>query len=501
MEQTPMRTAKAQDIWRNAIKPRKIGYTINKLTVKNIKGIGDKEISFPTTINALCGENGVGKTTLLKTLYAALSPEKAAVLGIKLKPQNPEVVTSAICEITTKTEVSDGTKTKIVTETHSDKEKISKYFGDESDEPLISYIDAAAAVQRITYLLSQDADFGSVLESLPALLENIEAIQLRQEITGRAYAKVRTYEVDDYNGLPVFPYFVVTVGQTTYGSEGMGLGELCANYILWALSRCKDGTLILLEEPESHLPPRAQERLIAHVADQSVRKNFNIFVSTHSQHTLENFPVSHITFLGRLSDRSVIQRNPSIGILYESLRISSVSLCLVVVEDHSAFAFLKGIIEKLCPELLGRFDFTWKSGYSDIDEILSKIPHHKTGKITLLGVYDGDQRMESRPASIGWSFIYLPGTKDPADYMANAVKERTAEYATLLRRDVNTIELAVANIDAIDIKDFFLQLRKSINIDLQILYEVATELWLSYPKNLEIALQLVKELKEFAFKR
>lgn len=494
-----MRIAKSQDVWRKAIGNRVGAYTINSLTLKNVRGIGDKDVTFPTMITALCGENGVGKTTLLKTLFSTIAPIKAASLGIRLKPQDARFSATAICEITTRTTVKTETGKETLVETFSDQEKISKFFKDDGEEPLAIYIDAAATAQRLIHLISTDADFASVLEGVPQSVDPDEMRKLRQEITGRTYSKVITSEIEDYNNLPIFPYFIVTAGNVTYGSEEMGLGELCVNYMLWALARCKSGGLLLLEEPESHLPPRAQERLITHVAALSVENNFNIVLSTHSQHTLANIPTSHITFLGRLGDKCIIQRNPNIVTLYESLRITTSSLSLLILEDHSAFAFLKRIIEEYEPALLGRFDFIWKNGWGDIDEILTRIPRHINCKVSILGIYDGDQRNAPRPAALDWPHLYLPGSKDPAEYMVEVTKDNAAEFAALLRYDPTAMELAIANIGETDVKDFFSQLRKATGEDLQGLYQAATELWLCAPQNQIPAKLLMQELKRAAF--
>jgi len=487
-----MRSAKIKDVWRDALKNKSGAYTINSIVFKNIKGIGDKDISFPTMITALCGENGVGKTTLLKNIFATLAPRKADSLGIRLKPQNVAEAPIAVCEITAKVK---GDNQRISMETFSDPKRVTSFLGDESDDPLVSYVDAAANAQRIIHLIGRDADFPSLLDGAPELIDSDLIKELRREITGRNYSSIVTCEVEDYNDLPVFPYFRVSVGGTNYGSEEMGLGELCANYLIWILYRCKEGSLILLEEPESHLPPRAQERLMAHIAEISVSKKFNIIVSTHSQHTLANIPNSHIAFLGRLDDKFIISRPPALSVLYESLKIATSPLSLLILEDHSAFAMLNGMIEKIDPSIFDRVDFTWKNGYSYIDEILFKVPRHQHGRITLLGIYDGDQIREPRPDNLNWPYLFLPGDKDPIAYLVEAVKLNVQNYAKILGCNIEDLELAIANLSTVDIKEFFLQLKKAIRIDLQSLYNAAADLWLSNKENEDISKEFIDSLK------
>jgi energy-coupling factor transporter ATP-binding protein EcfA2 len=493
-----MRTANALDVWRGALKNKNAAFILNKLTTINVKGIGDKEINFPNKITALCGENGVGKTTVLKTIFATLVPKKAALAGIFLRPQDKDLPVTTQCTVTRINRHlgnADPLKTVKMEAPH----EIAAFFGDDKDEDLVNYVDAAATAQRLLHLINRDSDFSTALEGMPQIEDSPEVLRLRQEITGRAYASVTSFELDDYDGLPVFPYFRVVVGSTTYCSEDMGLGELCANYLVWALARMKDDCLLLLEEPESHLPPRAQERLMAYIAQLSIDRNVCVVVSTHSQHTLSNIPSTHITFLARLLDRCIVQPNPTMNILYESLRIARIGLCVIVVEDHSAFAFIETIIAKLDSALLNRFDFTWKSGWSDIDEILSKVPRHGPGRVSLLGIYDGDQRESKRPA-VHWPYTYLPGTGDPAEYMVRLVREQSEKFAISVNCEVGTVEVAVANLSGVDVKDFFPILKDVLGKNIQHLYQCATELWLLDAENLKLAAELMTTVRANAFR-
>lgn len=493
-----MRMANVQDTWRDALKHKKGKFTLDKLVVKNIKGIGDQEIPFLTKLTTLCGENGAGKTTVLKALFCAITPKKSAAMGISLKPQTNANEPTAICTITARVLPPAGSAEPAKMVVISDKDEIAKYFGDETDECLAAYFDAAATAQRIIHLINSDSDFSTALEGVAFGEDSNETLELRREITGRTYSKVVTYEIEDYNDLPVFPYFKVTVGNSAYSSEEMGLGELCANYLIWALGRLKNESLLLLEEPESHLPPRAQESLMAYVAKLCVDRNLTVVVSTHSQHTLANVPMTHITFMARRVDKCVVQREPQVSTLYESLHIANPSLCVMIVEDHSAFAFVETVISKLEPALLPRFDFTWGGGWSDIDEILLKVPRRGSGRVKLLGVYDGDQRQAARK-KFDWPFIFLPGEKDPAEYMAVAVRNNCEDFARLLNYSVVGMEIAVGNLDGVDYKDFFPALQRSLNRSVQELYRSATEIWLRSEENLKASRELIKEIRKNAF--
>lgn len=493
-----MRMANVKDVWRTAIKNNRGIFTLEKLSMTNVRGIGNAEILFPTKLTALCGENGVGKTTILKSLFSALVPKKAERFGIVLKPQDAGREVKAWCEIKVRVAQANGARGPAEHQSISDPAEVYRFLADDSEDALVTYLDGAATVQRLIVRIHEDADFSTALEGMPQRADAEETLQLRREITGRAYSGVTTIEVDDYADLPAFPYFRVTSGGATYSSEEMGLGEFCANYLIWALDRLKVDSVLLLEEPESHLPPRAQVRLMAHVAKISVEKSLSVVVSTHSQHTLENIPLSHITFMGRLVDKSVIKRSPKMATLYESLRIAKLNLCVLVLEDHSAFAFAETLLKEVAPDLLDRLDFTWRSGWGDIDKILETMPRHGPGRVGILGVYDGDQR-EAERKKVSWPYIFLPGKLDPAEYMAAITRQKSIEFAAMLLYDSDGMAIAIGNLDGVDVKDFFPELAKSIGKNIQSLYQAATELWLSEASNAEQALEFCDSIRKNVF--
>ena len=72
-----MRHVKALDHWRHVYNNAYRRY-IQSFNYSNIAGVGSGEIVFRGGINAICGGNGVGKSTLLDAIACAtISPEYA----------------------------------------------------------------------------------------------------------------------------------------------------------------------------------------------------------------------------------------------------------------------------------------------------------------------------------------------------------------------------------------------------------------------------------------
>jgi len=492
-----MRSARAKDVWRDALKNNRGKFHVEKIILKNVRGLGDKEISFSSRFNALCGENGVGKTSLLKAIFIALAPQTARDLGVELKAQSisQEASVSATLAVSYFCESA-----RRLISLKSEGVSVYDEVGDGGDECVVCYLDPAAIAQRLSYQIKNDADFGTALEGVAQKSDSNEMLQLRGEITGRKYSSVTTFEIEDYSEFPTFPYFRVKVGSVEYSSEDMGLGELCVNLLVWSIERLRKDSIVLLEEPESHLPPRAQERLMAYVAELVVQRNLNVIISTHSQHTLENFPTEQITFLARLVEKSVVNQNPSVNMLYDSLRITSPRLCVVAVEDHSAFAFLEALILNFDSPLLERIDFVWKNGWGAVDSLLKAAPRHQTRRVTFVGVYDGDQKYSTRP-DLEWNHIYLPGDLDPAEYMVCAVRDNVEAFALKLSHNEAEVLVAVANLGTVDVKDFFTRLSLALRININSLYSAATSLWLLNSEHSQEAEKFVLQLRAFVLER
>ncbi|MER2474999.1 AAA family ATPase [Photorhabdus laumondii] len=71
-----MRSAKVNDIWRHVSEIEKYKTRIVDIAINNLSGFEDVNITLQSAITAICGKNGVGKTTLLKFIYNAIKNQK-----------------------------------------------------------------------------------------------------------------------------------------------------------------------------------------------------------------------------------------------------------------------------------------------------------------------------------------------------------------------------------------------------------------------------------------
>jgi hypothetical protein len=91
-----------------------------------------------------------------------------------------------------------------------------------------------------------------------------------------------------------------------YHSERhFSLGELCVLKLLKLLKDVQNNSLIVIDELEMALHPRAQVKLVEHLGAESNRKNLTIIFSTHSSTILKSVNKKSIIFLERQVDGSV----------------------------------------------------------------------------------------------------------------------------------------------------------------------------------------------------
>lgn len=488
-----MRLARSGDTWRKAIKREPGTVQLRSLRTTNVRGLGDVTVDFCSPLLAVCGENGAGKTTLLKTLYAALVPEQAEAEGIVLRSQNERDAASALVTVGY---LPEGEPKASRRDIANAAEMAELKLGDD-ESPQVIYLDAAGASQRVRYLVHHDNDFATALEGVPSAPDDAELLSLRKEITGRPYQTVISYEVDEYASEPVFPYFKVECGQSRYGSEDMGLGELCINHVIWALERVRRDSIVLLEEPESHLPPRAQEALMTYVAMRSFEKRLTVIVATHSPHVMSKLPNANVTLLARHGERFICTPTPPRKVLYETLRIVPAKSALAIVEDRSAAALLDGMLRAYDESLLERLEVGWVNGHSDIDEILKRKPRGLK-KIAMIGIYDGDQRAQKGTLQ---EKVFLPGNGDPVQYLAATVKASPDDYVKLFPEYTTALEVALAHCSQADPKDYFLDIRQAVGddgLEIGALYRGAVNLWLRDRDNAAAARDFVRELAQVA---
>ena len=86
-------------------------------------------------------------------------------------------------------------------------------------------------------------------------------------------------------------------GATYFSERNFSLGELCVLKLLRRLKDCKKGAMVLIDELELALHPKAQTQLLQHLRTFAPTKDLTVIFSTHSVSLLKSVPRKNILFL------------------------------------------------------------------------------------------------------------------------------------------------------------------------------------------------------------
>lgn len=191
--------------------------------------------------------------------------------------------------------------------------------------------------------------------------------------------------------------------QTLFFSEkNFSLGELCVLKLLLSLENMPDDSLVLIDELELAVHPRAQTKLFQHLEKLATKKNLTVIFSTHSVTLIKTTDRKKILFLQR-SGRAV----NCIRGCYPTFALGQISAgeevapdCVIYVEDDSAKKCVEAMLIQFRQKFLGILEQPTVvtvpiGGFKQILEFLDKAPLllPSTTKLTVL--LDEDVQSES----------------------------------------------------------------------------------------------------------
>lgn len=226
-----------------------------------------------------------------------------------------------------------------------------------------------------------------------------EGIALSEEELGviryvleRDYKAGRILEHSLFHGHQGTTLLFSTQGLASEYSEAFaGSGESAATLLVHRVLSVEEGSLVLLDEPETSLHPRAQQRLMEFLAHYAVRKRLQIVLATHSFDLVEKLPSNAIRVLESANDgRITIATSYSAReALYE---IGSPGQGKrVYVEDERAKAILLPVLAEASTHAARAIRIEVRSGGTS--QVFKDLKAHSAaGAQNLYFVLDGDHR-------------------------------------------------------------------------------------------------------------
>ena len=315
------------------------------LQINRIRGWTDQRIEFRFPITAIVGENGSGKSTILQAaacLYA--SPEKG---GRTWYPSEffPETAWDTDQDL----RMAFGYRQGGQHPTHYIRKPTSRWLG-QPDRPKrrVAYIDLSR-LQPVGTRVGYARIAKNKHSEQSAKLFNEDQVGRLSQIMMRKYdfAKMAVSDIDANREIPV-----LSKNNKIYSGFHQGSGETTVAQLL--TEDFPQNGLILIDEIESSLHPRAQRRLIRDLAVLARSKECQIILSTHSPYVLEELPLAARTYILETDKQKTIVNGVSPQFAMTKMDDERHPDCEVYVEDVRAATWLEEILSRHAPDTFVR---------------------------------------------------------------------------------------------------------------------------------------------------
>jgi predicted ATP-dependent endonuclease of OLD family len=264
---------------------------LRSVVITGLRGWNGQEVRFDFPVLAIAGENGSGKSTVLKVAAAAyaqpLEDKPSFYPGSFFVDSAWDRVSGATLtyKITEGTQERTFSITKKATRWRWPKRPVREVIFQDISRTLP--IEATAGY---AYIAKRDQTERSAVQ-----LSN-DMTKCYSAVLGRKYENVRIAVSRDYISRPVG---VVQCSGQEYSQFHQGAGEDATLDLMGLLENVSDTSLILIDEVEASLHPRSQRRLIHFLLWLARKKHIQVIVSTHSPYVLEELPPEARVFISR----------------------------------------------------------------------------------------------------------------------------------------------------------------------------------------------------------
>lgn len=466
-----MRAARINDIWRYVNDTEQYRTRIRKVEIKKLSGFEDITIEPQSAITAICGKNGVGKTTFLKLIYQAIkSPKK------QLCPSRFGVYDFQI-------EILDN-RSNIIFNRNSEHHLENVYYLEPSQEcaRILDYIKRTTNINELIEGEGENISFNDD-KTKPQI----------ESIIGKKYKKIVFREItgaieNDYT----FPYFEIELASgAKYSNIDMGMGEFAVFYILWFIKNCERNSIIFIEEPENFISANTQIYLMDKIAEQSNSNKLWIMLSTHSEHILSKISVENTKVLQkRLTDITHL-----IEPKHREKYLSALGLVpqldgIIFVEDNFSANFTNYLLSKLAPAFLKSYRILPIRCDSNIEKIALHYEPLRKSPINYIGILDADQK--AKVVQYLDKDIYissLPGsvTAPPETIVWDVLVDNSNNISDALDVDHDTMQNVIMENSTADYHDRYTNISKELSIPLDVLLQKIFSSWINMQENRKLA--------------
>ena len=355
---------------------------LESIQLDGIRGWTGSEVRLQFPVCVVAGENGSGKSTILKAAAAIYvhpdDPEK------NFYPSNffPDTAWDSVRNASLKYKIREGTTTRDITFKKAERWR----FPHNRPKRHVYWLD-------ISRTLPINATIGYAYIAKRTALETttvpltIDSTSYFSSIMGRKYQKVRFATTD---ADPSRSVGVVDQSGTQYSQFHQGAGEDATLDMMSLLQAAPDTSLVIIDEVEASLHPRAQRRLVHYLLWLARTKQMQILLSTHSPFIIEEVPPEGRIFLERVQNG--VQVIYGVTPKYALGRMDDYNPpeFYVFTEDVAAAVVVKAILRHQSVDL-SRLAVL-EVGAANVVATVSVAMSRRNSPIPALGVLDPDQQ-------------------------------------------------------------------------------------------------------------
>lgn len=459
-----LRRAHLDDHWRKAFKR---DYELQLENAEYHSGVifDGLKVTFRSGITAIIGRNGIGKSNLIRSLFNIFATEESNRPRFKAPLLVDGKIDAAI-------QINNIKESRTITSDVTD--GIDKSIG--------FMFDPCTLIPSVQNLFVEQANLEELLEGYSAVELDADDLKLINFLTHGEYQKVEVINIEDeYENFPRLPFFRVSLGTTVYDSRNMGLGELSLFYFFWLRSYMKKSEakkILFIEEPESFLPPSAQERLADILAMTAAMEGISIILSSHSEHILKRIPRSHVVLMKRGPEHTECRPAIDDHEPLKMLGLASSKRGIALYEDVAAGLMLQSLLKTSSRLAVDNFYYHKSGSDGELLKDLTQLPQ-KIEDFSFTGIFDGDARGKyEKNLFPKTNFCFLPGDVAPEEVLIEHFKKSdlktAAEYLATTPAALADAKHAAAGSDH---HDYFHDIAKHLSQDFEHTLSRICDLW------------------------
>lgn len=368
---------------------------LESIEIHGLRGWTGQRISLRFPIVALVGENGSGKSTVLQAL-ASVYRARAGERSFFASEFFPSTAWEQVRDVNLKYSVREGDNRT----DNSVRKPTSRWLGNPTRrQRSVRYLD----LRRIQPIMARTGYLKiakrSVAETATEQFDDARVGRLSQ-ILGKQYRRVRhsRTNVDRKRLVPV-----LETGGAEYSGFHQGAGETTVADLM--REEIPEHALVLIDELETSLHPRAQRRLMRELATLAREKRLQIVLTTHSPYILSELPAqARIQIVQGTAGREIV---PGITADYAMTQMDDEPHPEVdiYVEDKSALILMSEVLARYRPDDYTRVKVT-PFGSAEAGKTLGALAERQRLPRPALVVLDGDQQATD-------GCVILPGGEAP----------------------------------------------------------------------------------------